>query len=147
MPDDLDSIRSLGQAMTMMKIEALGLPRFEQFKPAAQLPIVVPRHNDRFAEIPDPFEELASFNRRSLVVHQVAKNNQTARAVFRDQLEQTLRDRRHPPQGNKPARRPLAQFVAEVQVRHGEPALTLMKEGKPAIEQNFVGDERLVWTE
>lgn len=147
MPDDLDSIGRLGVAMAMMKIEALCLPRFEQFKLTAQLPIVISRYDDRFAEILHPFEQLASFNRRSLVVDQIAENDQPARPVFRDQLEQPLRDRRHPPERNKPARRALAQFVAEMQVRHGEPALALMKERKTAIEQDFVGDERLVGTE
>jgi hypothetical protein len=34
-----------------------------------------------------------------------------------------------------------------MQVRHDEPALTLMKKRETTIEQNLVGDERLVRTE
>jgi hypothetical protein len=48
------------------------------------------------------------------------------------------------PQRNKPAGRALAQFVTEMQVRHDEPPLTLMKKREATIEQYFVGDERLV---
>lgn len=145
--DDLDSILHLGQAMAMVEVKALGLPRFEQLELAAQLSIVVPGYDDRLAKSRDPFEELVRCHGRRPVVHQIAENDQTARPIFRDQLEQALGDRRHPPHRNQPARCALAQFIAEMQVRHGEPAFPLMKERETAIEQDFVGDERLVGTE
>lgn len=147
MPDDLDSFLRRRQAMAMVKVEALRLPRFDQLKFATQLSIVVPGYDDRFARRPDRFEQFSRGRGRSLVVHQVSQNDQTARPVFRDQLVQTLGDRRHPPHRNKPARGALAQFIAEMQVRYGEPALPLMKERETAIEQDFIGDERLVGTE
>jgi len=70
--------------MTVMKIKALGFPRVEQIDFAVQLPIVVSCHDDRLAKIPDPFEQLASFQCRGLVVHQITENNQTARPIFSD---------------------------------------------------------------
>ncbi len=130
--------------MTVMKMKAPGFPRLEQLDLAAQLPIVISRDHNRFAEILDSLQQLASFAGRGLIVHQIAEDNQTARPILIDQLQQTLRDRLHPPHRNKPAGSALAQFVAKMEVRHGEPALALVEERQPAIEQNFVGDERLV---
>ena len=147
MPDYLDTICGLGEAMPMMKIETLGLPRFEQLKFTAQLSVVVSRHDDRLAKIPNPFEQLTRFNRGGLVVHQIAENNQTARPIFRDQVKEPLRDRCHLSERNQPARRALAQFIAEMQIRHREPAFTLMEKREAAIEEDFVGDEGLVRSE
>jgi len=73
MPDDLDPVRGLGEAMPMMKEESLGLPRFEQLKFTAQRSIVVSRHDDRFARILYPLEQLTRWHRRGLVVHQIAE--------------------------------------------------------------------------
>jgi hypothetical protein len=108
MPDDLDSIRRLDDAMPMMKIEALGFPRVEQLNLAAQLSVVVPRNHNRLAKTLDPFQQLTSFNGSISIVHEIAENDQTAGPVLIEQLQQSLRDRRHPPHRHETAGQALA---------------------------------------
>ncbi len=130
--------------MSVMKMKTSGFPGFEPFHLAAKLPIMISRDQNRLAEFPDSLQQLARFHGSGSIVHEIAQNYETVRAILIDQLQETLGNGLHPPHWNQPAGRPLAQFVAEMQVRHGEPALALMEEGKPAIEHNFIGNERLV---
>jgi len=50
----------------------------------------------------------------------------------------------HSPERNQTPRGALTQFVTEMQIRHGEPALVFMKKRETAIEHNVVGNEGLV---
>ena len=130
--------------MAVMKIKAFGFPRINHFNLTAQLPIVIPRNDNRLAarrQIPQKF---GRFHRRCFIVNKVAKDNQPARLIFIDQLHQALRDRGHPPHRHETTGRALAEFVTEMQIGYGEPAFRLVEEREAPIEQDFIGDERLI---
>jgi len=146
MPDDLDAVPALGRAMAMMKMEALGFPRFHHLNLAAQLPIVVPRDDNRLAMHREVLQKCGGFRGRGLIVDEVAEDNYLTRPIFIDQLPQPLGDRSHPPHRDETASRALAEFVTKMQVRHGEPALCLVEKREAAIKQDFIGDEGLVRT-
>jgi hypothetical protein len=127
-----------------MKMEVIRFERVDHFDMAAQLPVVVPRNDQDFATRCEIAQQLGGFAPRHLVVNQIAQNNEPLRFVFADQLGQAIRDRGHSPQRNESARGALAQFITKMEIRYGQPTLALMEEREPAIEENFIGDERLV---
>ena len=98
------------------------------------MPVVISREHDRFAGIPEPFDQPTRFVRRSSVVDHVAYDYKMARLILRDQLHQSFLDRSHAPQRHQPTRRALAQFIPEVQIRDREPTLPSMKKREPTIE-------------
>ena len=49
MADDLNAIRGVHCAMSVMKMKTIGLKRVDHFNVAAQLPIVVPGNDYDFA--------------------------------------------------------------------------------------------------
>ena len=144
MSDDLDPMAMLGRAMAVMKTKLGGFPGLDHFNPAAELPVVVSRDDNGFATRRDILQEMGCLRRGSLVVDEVPQDNQLTRAIFAHQLHQTLGDRCHPPHRDEAAGRALAEFIAKMQVRHGQPALGLVKKSQPAIEQNFLGNEGLI---
>ena len=144
MSDDLEPVPALGRTMAMMKIEMLGFPGLHHFNFATQLSIVIPRDDDRLAVRGEILQKFGGFRRGGLIVNEVAEDNQSARPIFIDQLHQALGGRRHPPHRDEAASRALAKFVAKMQVRHGEPALRLVEKREAAVEQDFIGDERLI---
>ena len=75
MPHDLDSISRTDWAVAVMKEELPGFPGLTQFKRAAQLPIVVARHDDRLAKLPNPLEQPFCFDRCGPIVHEIAQND------------------------------------------------------------------------
>ncbi|MEY2556867.1 MAG: hypothetical protein QOE34_292 [Verrucomicrobiota bacterium] len=82
MSDNLDSLGGRNRTMTVMKMKALRFPGIEEFKRAAQLPIVISRDHDRLTKLPELFEEVASFRPRGSIVNEVAENDQMARPIF-----------------------------------------------------------------
>lgn len=146
MSDDLDAGAPLRRAMAMMEIELVGLPGLRHLHLPAQLPVVITRDNDRLAVRRQILQKLGCLPRCCLVMDQVAKDDEPARPIFIYQLQQPLRDRRHSPHRDEPACRALAELITKMQVGHSEPALGLMEKREPAIEQDFIGDERLIST-
>lgn len=144
MSDNLDPVPALGCAMAMMKIEMFGFPKLHHFDFATQLSIVIPRDDDRLTVRGKILQKFSGFRRRSLIVDEVAEDNQAARPIFIDQLHQALGGRRHPPHRDEAASGALAEFVAKMQVGHGEPALRLVEKREAAVEQDFIGNERLI---
>ena len=61
-----------------------------------------------------PVEQLRRERAASPIMHQIAHDDELARAVFVDQFRETRFDRSHPPERHQPARRALAQLVAEM---------------------------------
>jgi len=54
MADDLNAFPDLGRAMAVMKMELLRLERVDHLDVAAQLPIVIPRHDHYFTKAGEP---------------------------------------------------------------------------------------------
>jgi len=75
MTDDLNAVRASARAMTMMKIEALCLPRFDHFQLTAQAPIVISSDDDGLAGSPKALEQGARFQRRRLIVDEIAQDD------------------------------------------------------------------------
>jgi hypothetical protein len=107
---------------------------------------MIPGDDNRLAVRGQLSQQVGGFQCRSLIMHEVAEDNQAPRFVFTDQLQQPLRDRGHPPHWDETTRRALAELVAEMQVRYGEPAFRLVEKREPAIEEDFIGDEGLIGT-
>ena len=144
MADDLDLVRPSRRTLAMMKIKALGLPRLNHFNVSAQLAIVIARDDNRFAMRCQISQKLRGFQSRGLLVNKVAQNDQTPRLVFINQLHQALGDRSHPPHRHETTSHALTEFVAKMQVGNGEPPLRLVEKREAAIEQDFIGDKRLI---
>ena len=108
------------------------------------MPVVISSHHDDFAMPREIAQEPRRFSRRRLIMHQIAEDDQTPRRVFIHERSQPVGDRRHSPHRHQTACCALAQFVAEMQVRHREPELGLMEKRESSIEKNFIGDKRLV---
>jgi len=144
MPDNLDATPAVDGAMTVMEMEPIRFERVDQFNVTPQLPVVVASHGNHLTTIGEVAQQLGSLSRRCLVMDEIAKNNQPLRLVFVHQLFQAVGDRRHSPQRNESAGRALAQFETEMEVRYGKPAFSSMEKREPAVEENFIGDERLV---
>jgi len=144
MADDLDSMRLIHGAMAMMKMEPFCVPRFHHFDVTTQLPIVISGDNDRLAVRRQIFQKARRFRGSSLIMHEIAQDNQMLRFIFLDQLQQTLRDRRHSPHRHETAGGALAQLVTEMKIGDRQPTLLLVEKREAPIEQNFRGDERLV---
>lgn len=134
MADDLDAVPPLSRAMAMMKIEVVGFPGLRHLNLPAQLPIVIPRDNNRLAVPRQILQKLGGLWRGGLVVDQVAKDDELARPIFIYQLHQALRDRRHPPHRDEATGRALAELIAKMQVGDGQPTLRLMEKRQPPIE-------------
>jgi len=131
----------------MMKMKLLGLPRLDHLDLAMQLPIVISRDHNWLTNLPKLLQQLDGLGRRRSIVHQVAQDDEPKWPIFINELRQSFRNRRHSPHWHQPASGALAQFVAEMQVGHREPAFDPMEKREPAIEHNIGGDERLVRTE
>lgn len=144
MADNLNSTSAVDGAMPVMKMEPLRFKRVNHFEVTAQLTIVIARHDNHLATIGEVAQKRSSLARRGFVVNEIAENDEPLRFVFVNQIRQSIRNRRHPPQWDESAGRALAQFITKMEIRDGEPPFSLMKKRKPAIEKNFVGDERLV---
>lgn len=142
--NDLDPAPCFDRTMPVMKMESIRFERVDHFNLAAQLPVVIPSDDQDFAARCEIAQQLGGFASRRLIVNQIAKNDEPLRIVFADQLGQSIGDRRHSPQRNESASRTLAQFITKVQIRHRQPALALIEEREPAIEENFIGHESLV---
>jgi hypothetical protein len=102
--------------------------------------------NNRLAVRRQILQQLGGFRCGGLVVDQVTQNNQALRPIFIYQRQQALRNRRHPPHRDKTARCALAEFIAKMQVGHGEPPLGLVEKREPPIKQDLIGDKRLIGT-
>lgn len=146
MSNDLDAMRALHCAMTMMKLETLGFPRLHHSNFAAHLPVVISGHNNRLAASSEVAQKSGGFGRRRFIVDEVAEDNQLARPIFIYQLQQAVGNRRHPPHRDEPARRALAEFVAKMEVGYRQPALRFMKKSEATIEHDALGNHCLVRT-
>ena len=144
MSNDLDSLRLIHGTMAMMKMEAFDFPRLHHFNVTAQLPIVIARDNDRLAVRRQILQEARRFRGCCLIVDEIAQDNQMARLIFIDQLQQPRRDRRHSPHRHETADCALAQFVTEMQIGDRQPALPLVEKRETAIEQDLIGNECLI---
>jgi len=116
-----------------MKKKLLSLERIDHFDVAAQLPVVLPGNDDHFRMRSEIAQQLSRFSGSRLVMDQIAEDNQTPGRVFTHQLSEALRDGRHSPHRDQAAGRPLAQFVAEMQICNGEPSLGSVKKSEPTI--------------
>ena len=143
-PHDLDPVRDIRGAMTVMKKKLLRLQRIDHLDVAAQLPVVVPGNDHHFTSPRETAQQLSRFPGRHFIVNQIAEDDQTPGPVFIHQFLEPFGDRRHSPHGNQPPGRALAQFIAKMQVCDGEPALRSVKKGEPPIQKNFIGDQRLI---
>src|SRR4051794_28930961 len=90
---------------------------------------------------------MASFRYGGPVVDKVANHNQANGLVLADQLHQPIGDRHHAPQRDEPARGALTQFVTEMKVRDGQPALGFVEKPESSVEDRFVGYKGLVRTQ
>ena len=144
MADDLNAFRDLNLAMAVMKMEPLRLERVDHLDVAAQLAIVVSRYDHDVTTVGKSLQKPGRFSGRGLIMHQVAQNDEALRLVLADKRLQSVRDRRHPPQGNQMPGCALAQFVAKMHVRNRQPAFGFVEKSEPAIEKNFIGHESLV---
>ena len=75
MADDLDPRSPIDGAMAMMKMEVFGFPRLNHFNLTAQLPIMIPRDDNRLAVGRQILEKFGGFRRGSLIVDEVAEDN------------------------------------------------------------------------
>ena len=144
MTDNLNAMSGLDRAMAVMKMEPIGLDRIDHFDLPAQLPIVVTGDYNDFAALTELSQKLPGFARRGFVMHEITENNKAFGRVSIDQLGQAFRDRRHSPHRDEGASRALAKFVAEMEVRHGQPALAFVKKAEPPIKNNFFGHQGLI---
>jgi hypothetical protein len=144
MADDLNATAAVDGTMPVMKMESIGLEGIAHFDLAAELPIMVASHDHDLAVLREFAEKRSGFACRCLVVNQIAENDEALRFVFRDQFRESVGDRCHAPQWDERAGCALAQFVTKMQVRHRQPAFGLMEKRESSIENNFIGDERLV---
>ena len=142
--DDLDAAGRIRRAMPVMKMKPIRFQRVNHFDVAAQLPIVISRHDCDCTTFGKSAQQLDGFARRCFVVNQITEDDNAAWFVLVDEFGEPLRDRRHSPQRNESAGRALAQFITKMQVRDREPTLRSMEKREPSIEKNFIGDERLV---
>ncbi len=75
MADDLDPVALVGRAMAMMKIKAVGFPGLHHFDFTAQLPIVIPRDDNRLAVRRQVLQKPGCLRRGGLIVDQVAEDD------------------------------------------------------------------------
>ncbi len=143
-PDDLDRVARLRDAVAMMKKEAVCAPGIKQRNGAREAAVVVAREHDDLALRPQPLEQRRRRLRGGVVVHQVAYDHEPLRSVAREQFPQPLFHRGHAPHRHHSARRALAQLEAKVEIGHRQPALRLMEKRQAAVEQNPGSNERLV---
>jgi hypothetical protein len=144
MADDLNKIGRPGRAMAVVKMEAFRSPRLDHFNLGAHLPIVISRDDHDLTMKGEVLQKPGSFQRRSPVVNQIAEDDEAPRRIFTHQLHQPLGNREHSPHRDQATSRALAEFVPKMQISHGEPAFALMEKCEAAIEQDFIGDERLI---
>lgn len=144
MADDLNATGRIRCAMPVMKIKLIRFNRVEHFDFSAQVPIVISGNYDDLASFRETAKQLGRFAPCRLIVNQIAQNDETARLILTNEFAEPFRNRRHPPQRHQGAGSALAQFVAEMHVRDGEPTLRLVEKREPAVENNFICNERLI---
>ncbi len=80
-------------------------------------------------------------------MHHISYDNQVLRLIIDQQFPQTLFHRSHAPERHQSSGCALAQFVTEMKISHGQPALRAMEKSEPTIEQNVGRDQCLIWCE
>ncbi len=79
-------------------------------------------------------EESAEDLAPGAIMHAVTEQDEGARGMIPQQPEQALLDAVHAPDGHEVTRLAHGHLIAEVQVRHGQPALSPVKEGSAGIQ-------------
>ena len=142
-PDDLDRIGHLLNAVAMVEKKTFRLPRILQRPCGPQLPIMISREDNRLATLGQALNQSSRLGRSRAVMDDVPDDDQVTRSIIREELLQPVFDGSHPPHRVQASRRALAQFVAKVKVRHRQPALLPVEERESAIQNDIPGDDGL----
>lgn len=82
---------------------------------------------NHFGNCAQPRRQRIKVTDRSSIVNQIAKQNQMQRVVMLEQFFQTRLDVLHAPERKQIATRAVANFIAEVQIGHRQPAFSPVK--------------------
>ncbi len=142
-PDDLDRIGHLLDAVAMVEKKTFRLPRIFQRPCGPQLAIMISREDNRLAQRGQSLNQSPRLGRGRAVMDDVPDNDEVTRTIIRQELPQPVFDGSHPPHRVQPSRRALAQFVAKVKVCHRQPALLPVEERESSIQKDIPGDDGL----
>lgn len=104
---------------------------------------MISRDQHHAAERTELLQEPEQFLPSRAVMHKIAHQDEMGRAIDGEQLEQARFDCLHAEERKEISGGALAQLIAEVEIRHGQPAIAFMKKGKATIEQDIFGDHHL----
>ncbi len=142
-PDDLDGIGHLLDAVAMVEKKTFRLPGILQRPCGPQLAIMISSEDNRLAKRGQARNQPSRLRRRRAVMDNVPDNHEVPRSIIREELLQSVFDGSHPPHRMQTSRRALAQFVAKVKIRHRQPALRPVEERESSIEDDIPGDDGL----
>ncbi len=127
MTDDLDAIARGSAAVAMIELKSVRFPMRDHLKRDSDPAIVITRYENRLTLFPQSGHETRGGFGRGSIMHEIAQQNEPRRLILGQQFQQPCLDKIHPPERMQAACRALAQFEAEMQIRHSQPALTLVK--------------------
>src|SRR5450432_807686 len=105
MADDLDPAGLVSLAVTVLENKVRRLPTGSELDRARHVSIVISRERDHFAAAAQTREQIARCGTGSLVVHQIADDEELPRQIIFEQCVQSLSDRSHAPKWDQATRR------------------------------------------